>query len=137
MSESSAPADPFGVRIVHAADAQSREFLGIPFDLLATGDRLMVTRMNYETGMTVAPHAHEHEQAGYVISGRYRQTAAGAVTHLGPQRQLRDRRRHPARPWTSSKAATPRRVHTPARGLPLNRPGGHDQGGLLANHTRT
>jgi hypothetical protein len=33
-----------------AADAQPREFLGIPFDLLATGDRLIVTRMRYETG---------------------------------------------------------------------------------------
>jgi hypothetical protein len=28
----------------------------------------MVTRMRYETGMTVAPHGHEHEQAGYVIT---------------------------------------------------------------------
>jgi hypothetical protein len=36
--------------VVRAADAQPREFLGIPFDLLATGDRLMVTRMRYETG---------------------------------------------------------------------------------------
>ena len=34
---------------VRAADAQPRECLGIPFDLLATGDRLMVTRMHYET----------------------------------------------------------------------------------------
>ena len=55
-----------------------------PFDLLATGNRLMVTRLRYDTGITVAPHAHEHEQAGYVISGRSRQTAADAVTHLGP-----------------------------------------------------
>jgi quercetin dioxygenase-like cupin family protein len=84
MSESSAPEDAIEASTVLAADAQPREFLGIPFDLLATGNRLMVTRMSYETGMTVAPHAHDHEQAGYIISGRYRQTAAGAVTHLGP-----------------------------------------------------
>jgi unsaturated pyranuronate lyase len=84
MSESPAPGSPAGARVLLAADAEPREFLGIPFDLLATGDRLMVTRMRYETGMTVAAHAHEHEQAGYVISGRYRQTAAGAVNELGP-----------------------------------------------------
>jgi quercetin dioxygenase-like cupin family protein len=36
-----------------------------------------------ETGMTVAAHAHEHEQAGHVISGRCRQIAAGAVNELG------------------------------------------------------
>jgi quercetin dioxygenase-like cupin family protein len=63
---------------------QRREFLGIPFDLLATGDRLMVTRMRYETGMTVPAHTHEHEQAGYVVSGRYRQTAGGETNELGP-----------------------------------------------------
>ena len=84
MPESPTPGSPVGASVVLAADAKPREFLGIPFDLLATGDRLMVTRMRYETGMTVAAHTHEHEQAGYVISGRYRQTAAGAVTHLGP-----------------------------------------------------
>ncbi len=69
-----------------AADAQPREFLGIPFDLLATGDRLMITRMRYQTGMAVATraHEHEHEQGGYIISGRCRQTAAGVVTNLGP-----------------------------------------------------
>jgi len=70
--------------VVRAADAQPREFLGIPFDLLATGDRLMVTRMRYEAGMTVAAHHHEHEQAGYLISGRHRQTAAATATELQP-----------------------------------------------------
>jgi quercetin dioxygenase-like cupin family protein len=70
--------------VVRAADAQPREFLGIPFALLATSDRLMVTRMRYETGMTVAAHHHEHEQAGYVISGRYRQTAFGTANELRP-----------------------------------------------------
>jgi hypothetical protein len=42
----------------------------------------MVTRMRYETGMTVAAHHHEHEQAGYVIRGGYRQTAAGTANEL-------------------------------------------------------
>lgn len=84
MPETSPPEIPIGARILPAADAQPREFLGIPFDLLATGERLMITRMRYQAGMTVATHAHEHEQAGYVISGRYRQTAAGIVTNLNP-----------------------------------------------------
>ena len=53
--------------VVRAADAQPREFLGILFDLLATGDRRLVTRMRHETGMTVATHHHEHEQASYHV----------------------------------------------------------------------
>ncbi len=84
MPEASPPETPAGARVLSAAHAQPREFLGIPFDLLATGDRLMITRMRYQTGMTVATHAHEHEQAGYIISGCYRQTAAGVMTNLGP-----------------------------------------------------
>lgn len=40
----------------------------------------MVTRMRYERGMTVPLHQHEHEQAGYVVSGRYLQSAGG-LTH--------------------------------------------------------
>ncbi len=83
MHESLLPDNPTGATVLHAADAQPRELLGIPFDVLATGDRLMITRMRYQTGMTVAPHAHEHEQAGYIISGRYRQTAAGVMINLG------------------------------------------------------
>jgi Uncharacterized conserved protein, contains double-stranded beta-helix domain len=67
-----------------AEHAHPREFIGIPFDLLATGDRLMVTRMRYAAGMIVASHAHEHEQAGYVVSGRYRQTANGGTHELNP-----------------------------------------------------
>jgi quercetin dioxygenase-like cupin family protein len=70
--------------IVRVADAQPREFLGISFVLLATGDRLMVTRMRYQTGMPVAAHHHEDERAGYIISGRYRQTAAGTANELRP-----------------------------------------------------
>ena len=44
----------------------------------------MIPHMRYETGMTVAAHHHEHKQAGYVISGRYRQTAPGTATELRP-----------------------------------------------------
>ena len=70
--------------VVRAANAQPREYLGIPFALLATGDRLTVTRMRYETGMTVADHHHDHEHADYDISGRHRQTAARTANELRP-----------------------------------------------------
>lgn len=70
--------------VVTGAQAQPREFLGVPFDLLAVGERLMVTRMRFRTGMTAREHAHPHEQAGYVISGRYRQTIAGSSHELRP-----------------------------------------------------
>jgi quercetin dioxygenase-like cupin family protein len=70
--------------VVPAAEAQPREFLGVPFDLLAIGERTMVTKMRFRAGMTARPHTHPHEQAGYVISGRYRQTIAGATHELRP-----------------------------------------------------
>jgi quercetin dioxygenase-like cupin family protein len=69
--------------VVRASDAQPREFLGVPFDLLAIGERTMVTKMRFQAGMTARAHTHPHEQAGYVISGRYRQTVAGASHELG------------------------------------------------------
>lgn len=68
--------------VVAAGEGQPREFLGVPFDVLAVGDRLMVTRMRFRAGMTAAKHVHPHEQAGYVISGRYRQTISGASHEL-------------------------------------------------------
>jgi len=71
--------------VVLAADAQPRQFIGIPFDLLAIKRRPADGHaQRYETGMTVAAHHHEHEQADYVISSRYRQTAAGTANELRP-----------------------------------------------------
>jgi len=70
--------------VVAAGEGQPREFLGVPFDVLAVGDRLMVTRMKFRAGMTAANHVHPHEQAGYVISGRYRQTISGTSHELHP-----------------------------------------------------
>jgi quercetin dioxygenase-like cupin family protein len=71
-----------GAAVVAADEAQPREFLGVPFDLLAIGERLMVTKMRFSAGMTARAHTHPHEQAGYVISGRYRQTIAGTSHEL-------------------------------------------------------
>jgi len=58
--------------IVKSENAKNRQFKGVSFDVLAVGQKSMVTRMNYKVGDKVAPHSHPNEQSGYVISGRYR-----------------------------------------------------------------
>lgn len=40
-------------------------------DSLAVGEKSMVTKMNYAAGNYATEHIHLHEQAGYVISGKY------------------------------------------------------------------
>ena len=58
--------------ILKEKDAKKREFLGVSFDVLAFGDKSMVTRMNYKAGDHVPFHSHPNEQAGYVVSGKIR-----------------------------------------------------------------
>ncbi len=58
--------------IVKAEDADTNEFQGVEFDVLAVGEESMVTKMHLEEGNDVPPHSHENEQSGYVISGTYR-----------------------------------------------------------------
>lgn len=58
--------------ITKKQEAKTREFKGVKFELLASGEKSMVTKMNYETGNYVPPHSHPNEQAGYVISGKIR-----------------------------------------------------------------
>jgi hypothetical protein len=59
--------------IVKAKEAQSREFMGVPFVLLAVGEQSMVTKMHYRAGVKGAgEHSHMNEQSGYVVSGKYR-----------------------------------------------------------------
>lgn len=59
--------------IVKAKEAQNREFMGVPFVLLAVGEQSMVTKMHYRAGVRGAgEHSHHNEQSGYVISGKYR-----------------------------------------------------------------
>ncbi len=53
-------------------NAKSRQFKGVSFDVLAVGQKSMVTRMNYKVGNYVPLHSHPSEQSGYVISGKYR-----------------------------------------------------------------
>jgi quercetin dioxygenase-like cupin family protein len=58
--------------VTRASDAQERVFKGVTFELLATEERAMVTKMLYAAGNDVPFHRHRHTQAGYVVSGRYR-----------------------------------------------------------------
>ncbi len=59
--------------IVKSNEAQKREFMGVPFVLLAVGEQSMVTKMHYWAGVRGAgEHSHINEQSGYVISGKYR-----------------------------------------------------------------
>lgn len=57
--------------IVKSSSSKKREFKGVEIDVLATGAKSMVTKMNYKPGDKVPPHAHPNEQSGYVISGEY------------------------------------------------------------------
>lgn len=57
--------------IVKSQDSKQREFKGVNFEVLATGDKSMVTKMNYKKGDKVPFHSHPNEQSGYVISGEY------------------------------------------------------------------
>jgi len=58
--------------ITKKENAKNRVFKGVSFDVLAVGEKSMVTKMNYKVGDKVPPHAHPNEQSGYLISGQYR-----------------------------------------------------------------
>lgn len=58
--------------IVKSKDAKNRQFKGVDFEVLAVGQKSMVTKMNYKRGDRVPEHAHPNEQSGYVVSGKYR-----------------------------------------------------------------
>lgn len=56
---------------VRREDALKKLFKGVNLDSLATGEKSMVTKMNYVKGNFATLHTHPHEQCGYVISGKY------------------------------------------------------------------
>lgn len=58
--------------IVKSENAKTRQFKGVTFDVLAVGQKSMVTKMNYKVGDNVPLHSHPNEQSGFVISGKYR-----------------------------------------------------------------
>lgn len=56
---------------VRREDALKKTFKGVNLDSLATGEKSMVTKMNYVKGNFATLHTHPNEQCGYVISGKY------------------------------------------------------------------
>lgn len=58
--------------IVKSNESRPGNFKGVDFEVLATGKKSMVTKMNYQLGDNVPLHSHPNEQSGYVISGKYR-----------------------------------------------------------------
>jgi quercetin dioxygenase-like cupin family protein len=57
--------------ITKKENAVKRQFKGVNFDVLAVGDKTMVTKMNFEEGNKVPFHWHPNEQCGYIVSGQY------------------------------------------------------------------
>ena len=58
--------------IVKSKNAIKREFKGVSFDVLAVGEKTMITRMNFKMEDNVPFHNHPNEQNGYVVSGKYK-----------------------------------------------------------------
>ena len=57
--------------IVKSTDSKKRKFKGVNFEVLASGNKSMITKMIYKKGQTVPMHSHPNEQSGYVISGEH------------------------------------------------------------------
>lgn len=67
------------------ADAASVQMAsGLIRKTLVSGDRLMICRFDLDVGVEIPSHAHSHDQAGYVVSGKIRITVDGKSCDLGP-----------------------------------------------------
>ncbi len=51
---------------------------------LVSGKTLMICRFDLDSGVEIPDHAHPHDQAGYVVSGKIRITVDGKSLELGP-----------------------------------------------------
>jgi quercetin dioxygenase-like cupin family protein len=51
---------------------------------LVSGGRLMICRFDLDDGVVIPCHAHPHDQAGYVVSGKIRITVDGKSCDLNP-----------------------------------------------------
>lgn len=58
--------------VVKKNEVKQKTFKGVLLDVLAIGEKSMVTKMNYVKGNFATTHQHPHEQCGYVVSGQYR-----------------------------------------------------------------
>jgi quercetin dioxygenase-like cupin family protein len=63
--------------IVKRAEHKQRRFKGVEFLVGATGERMMVTLMQFKKGDHVGTHHHESEQSGYCVTGRFELRIAG------------------------------------------------------------
>jgi len=59
-------------------------FEGASRKILARGGGMMVVEARFAAGKQIAEHAHPHEQASYVVSGRLVLTMGGREETLGP-----------------------------------------------------
>ena len=50
---------------------------------LVREDKLMICRFDLDRGVEIPSHAHSHDQAGYVVSGKIRITVDGKSCDLG------------------------------------------------------
>jgi quercetin dioxygenase-like cupin family protein len=51
---------------------------------LVNGGKLMICRFDLDRGVEIPSHAHPHDQAGYVVSGKIRIAVDGKSCDLGP-----------------------------------------------------
>ncbi len=58
--------------LVKKMDFKRRKFRGFHFLLGATGERMMVTLMQFKKGDEVTSHKHPNEQAGYCLAGKFK-----------------------------------------------------------------
>ena len=65
-----------------ANKSKHRQFMGVHFEVLATGDKSMITKMNYRKGDKVPIHSHPNEQSGFVISGKHKITIGNLTETL-------------------------------------------------------
>lgn len=70
--------------IARRAEQKQREFKGVKFLVGATGERMMVTLMQFKEGDRVGSHAHPNEQAGYCLWGRFKLTVDGEQSLIQP-----------------------------------------------------
>ena len=71
------------IHVVKATQAKPRASFGVAFDLLATGQTSMMTKMRYRTDNVIPFHSHPNEQIGYVLSGRIRVLTRDSQHELG------------------------------------------------------
>lgn len=57
---------------------------GVSRRILAHSEKIMLVEVHFEADAVGAPHTHPHEQATYVVSGRFRFTNGGETTEVGP-----------------------------------------------------